>query len=124
MLYECLWFIISLNASSYELLAQNLCFFYPDLPIIDALLVKTFEELALHMSDQQDFLMEKLDEVRSQFSGHYMTQMNKKLVTENKELRAKLEKSLTQKIENMIKSETAAAEALHLDSLKEQVKSH
>jgi len=74
------------------------------------------------MSDQQDFLMDKLEEIRSQFSGHYMTQMNKKLVVENKELKARLEKSLTQKIEGMIKTETVAAEALRLQSLSEAVK--
>jgi valyl-tRNA synthetase len=31
--------------------------------------------------------------------------MNKKLVSENRELKAKLEKSLTQKIEGMIKTQ-------------------
>ena len=54
-------------------------------------MIKTFEELAIQMGDQEDFIWEKMEEIKEQFAGHYMTQMNKKLMAENKDLKSQIE---------------------------------
>jgi hypothetical protein len=46
---------------------------YSEIPVIEAKLIKTFHELSVVMSEQQDFIQGKLNEIRGQFSGHYMT---------------------------------------------------
>ncbi|CDW82217.1 UNKNOWN [Stylonychia lemnae] len=78
---------------------------YPDIPLIEEVIIKTFDELAFKMSDQQDYLMQKLEEIRSVFEQSSMVQMNKRLQLENKDLKARMESKMTTKMQNLIKEE-------------------
>lgn len=78
---------------------------YPDIPLIEEVIIKTFDELAFKMSDQQDYLMQKLEEIRSVFEQSSMVQMNKRLQSENKDLKARMESKMTTKMQNLIKEE-------------------
>lgn len=75
------------------------------MPLIEDFIIKTFDELAFKMSDQQDYIIEQLDEISTQFHASYMTQLNKKLKEENKQLKVKLSDSLAMKLQNTLKNE-------------------
>ena len=47
------------------------------------------------MGEQEDYIWARMGEIKEQFAGHYMTQMNKKLMTENKDLKSQIEKKMT-----------------------------
>ena len=53
--------------------------------------VKTYEELAFKLGDQSDFVWEKFLKYKDEYQGHFMVEMNKKLVGENRDLKKKLE---------------------------------
>ena len=53
--------------------------------------VKTYEELAFKLGDQSDFFWEKFLKYKDEYQGHFMVEMNKKLVGENRDLKKKLE---------------------------------
>ena len=59
------------------------------MPLVSEI-VRTFDDLAYLLSDQSDYIQERLMEYKDQYDGHYMTQMNKKLVKENKDLLAQI----------------------------------
>lgn len=73
----------------------------PEIPLVEEV-IKTFEELAIQMGQQEDFIWEKMEEIKEQFAGHYMTQMNKKLIAENKELKKETETKIQEKIQEIM----------------------
>ena len=63
---------------------------FPELPLIKEN-AKTFKDLTEGLIPQEDFFIEKYEDISERFHAHFMTKQAKKLMAEKKELEKELE---------------------------------
>ena len=66
---------------------------YPNMPVLVAGEITTFQDYAYAVHDQAEFLRGAMDEIKAMHESHFMTKRNKLLMQEKKALEGELEKS-------------------------------